>query len=131
MKVDESVVTLYKGSNSIVIQLIRIRLKEAGIWSDLYDEGISSVYHLPDLSSRIMVNQEDLAEAKAIVKEVEGSLSKQQTDFDFKDADEEDIAFEKAVKAYDDKLEKASLKNLIIFLIVAIIVSFFLFRALN
>ena len=126
MTVDSSIVYLYSTDNPVLMQLIRIRLDEAGIESEVYDDSISGLYHITSLASRIMVQKRHLARAKNIIYDIEEEMNNQNTDFDFKEADHEDIAYEKEVYQDEIRIKNAKPKFLILILIIAFLVFFYL-----
>lgn len=129
MKVDDPVVFLYSPQNPIELQLLKSMLSDAGIPIEIYDEAISSVYHLPNLRTRIMVKPNYLAEARKIVTEYEKNRQHQKLDDNYRDADLEDIAYEKSVNDYEQQLSNAGPGILIVILIIMGIVSLYLLIA--
>ena len=126
MKVDLPYVFLYSTNNSLILNLIRSRFNEEGIIYKIFDQESSGMYPILSIQARIMVHDDDFAEAKLLLEKIKKSLESPNEDFDYSDSTLEDIEYEKQVAQNAGKHENPKLAYFIMILIIALLIYLFI-----
>ena len=104
-------------------RLYQAGLKQAGIPSFLSNANINTAFPLGGGDIGLHVRQRDYAEANTLLGDMEANMRAEQ---DFREADEEDIAFEKAV--HESHLRQAKVFWWVVGIIVFLVVLYRLLR---
>ena len=105
--------------------IVQARLEQEGISSFLSNSNTSQLIPFNEGGVILHVNETDLEEVHKIIRNIESELSNP-VDDDFRDADMEEIMYQKNLYEKDKRIREASPKTLIIALaIIAIIILFF------
>lgn len=116
--------------NEALAHLYKSKLKDQGIESFISNATTSTLIPFGDGGFTLHVRQSDLEEVNSIIQEVDTDLS-YTSDQDFRDADHDDIQYEKEVWEYENKLKRSSLSKSIFYIILLILfmvaLSYFLY----
>lgn len=96
------------------------RLKEAGIISFISNANSSTVIPFGEGGIGLHVNKKDLEEALEIIEQLDINNETEPSDISFRDADKEDIAYEKAIRTGNKQAYSPSLMITIFFIIVMV-----------
>lgn len=102
------------------------RLKEAGINSFISNANTSTVIPFGEGGIGLHVKQDDLEEAVAIIEQLDINNESELQDVSFRDADKEDIAYEKEIRT---KKGQAYSSTFMITLFFIIVLGFLLIRS--
>ena len=102
------------------------RLKEAGINSFISNANTSTVIPFGEGGIGLHVKQDDLEEALAIIEQLDINNESELRDVSFRDADKEDIAYERDIRR---KKDQAYSPTVMITLFFIIVLGFLLFRS--
>ena len=116
--------------NEALAHLYKSKLKDRGIESFISNATTSTLIPFGDGGFTLHVRQSDLDQVTSIINEVDTDL-RYTSDQDFRDADHEDIQYEKEVWEYENKLRRSSFSKLVFYLILLILLmlafSYFLY----
>lgn len=115
--------------NGPLSQLILSRLRTEGVDLRVKNDNISSVYPIATLDMTLEVRQNDVERSIALLAEIEKSHIEQNTTVDFKEADLDDIEFEKNIHAREREIIESKPPILIFLLILIFIGLSFYFTA--
>ena len=130
MNVDTPYVFLYETNDSLVLNLVRSRLTEEGIDFRIFGQETSGIYPIPSFEARILVHDDDFAEAKLLLDRIKESLGTRNNDYGYRDSTLEDIEYEKEVTENEGKHENPMLGTIIMILIFALLIYLFVTMAL-
>ncbi|NNE27525.1 MAG: DUF2007 domain-containing protein [Saprospiraceae bacterium] len=126
MNVDEPYIFLYATSNSLELNLIRSRFNEEGIDFKIFGQQTSELYPIPSLEARVVVHDDNFAQAKLLLERMQESQATPNQDLDFRDSTLEDIEYEKQVSEGNGQYKNPKLSSIIIILLVFLLIYLFL-----
>jgi len=116
--------------NETLAHLYRSKLKNHGIDSFISNATTSTLIPFGDGGFTLHIKHTDIEAAKELIRDFDKAL-KYTSDQDFRDADHDDILYEKEVWEYENNLRRSSFSKSIIYLVVLILmmlaISYFLY----
>ena len=118
---DSKIITIKFFNFESIAQLYVARLNEVGIKSFLSNTNASTILPLSEGSIGLSVKDKDVVEALKLIKTLDENAQNEATDISYKDADIEDILYEKAINEKRDFLSKPLLALVIVFILLVLL----------
>jgi hypothetical protein len=121
---DEKIITVKYFYFETPARLYVARLRQQGIQSFISNANTITAFPLGDAGIGLHIRERDSERALSVIEELDENSKQRSQHFNFRDADHEDIAFEKAV--YDQEHKKDLTLILFLFLLSMILIRAFM-----